>query len=441
MKLYQSGQVLIITIFILGLVAIAMVMSMATTGVGRVVDSQTETTGEGALYASKAGIEEILYRLGNDANFGNGSPTTIQSTTLGSSNYVATISGNAQVRYATASGTLGTSIKKISISLSASASAGNVVLAYAIQGGGGGITMNSNTTISGKNGADGNVYSNGVIQSNSNSSITGNVWAVGGINPGGGQSDRLTVTKNAYGSVINNCTVNGNTYSPVLPTNCVVSGTKTITPAPTPLPLPNVDTNYWRSAATNGGVISGNYTLSTNASLGPKEITGDMTLNGNAVLTLTGPLWVHGTFTMNGNSQLILADSFGVNGTVILLDHPTDKANQGILVLNSNAAVKKNTQGGYILFVSTNQTNNCTVAAATFNSNSSAAGIVAKDGCVHNNSNSNLISLAARQIVLDSNTQITYETGLSSELYLPGPGVGGSGGNFGWTISSWKEIP
>lgn len=438
MKIYQSGQVLIITIFILGLVAIAIVMSLATTGVGRVIDSQSETSGEKALYAARAGIEETLYRLQNDINFGNGTPATISNNTLDDTAYIATISGDDQKRIATSTGILNKNIKKLEIQLNASSSAGRFVIGYAVQAGSGGITMNNNSQISATDGGPGNVFSNGTIIGNQSATIIGNAWAVGGINPDGGS---ITITKDAYGPVIKDCTVLGNTYSPGLPTNCTVSGSKVISPAPTPISFPAVDTTYWQNAAEVGGTIASyNLPNGQTASLGPKKITGDVTLNNNSILTLDGPLWVYGTFLVKGGAQLKLSESFGKEGTVVLLDHPTDKVNNGKVIIESNAIVTRTTQGGYILFISTHQSSDCSNAAGAFSAGGAATAIIAPDGCVTMNSSGNLVGLAANQIQISQQSTVTYDSGWSSELYVPGPGIGGSGG-LGWSIISWKEVP
>lgn len=435
---FQKGQTLLVTIFILGTVSLAVTASLATQSVTRVTNISGEISGQEAAYAAYAGIEEVIYRLANDSNFGNGTWQTIEDTSLGEASFIATISGDNQVRIATATGTLGSYIRKSEIKLSASASAGSISLAYAAQIGEGGINMHANSRITAAGGADGNVYSNGIIQGYSNARIVGNAWAVNGINPSSG---RITITKDAYASFIQYCTVSGNSYSPTPPSNCTVSGSQNIAPAPTPLPLPSVDLDYWRNAAQTGGIIQGDYVQNSGtSSLGPKVITGNLTLNSNSKMIVTGALWVYGTFTMNSNTQLILDEAFGQNGTVILLDHPTDKANQGRLVLNSNAAVKKTSQGGYILFVSTNEQDNCNTKAAEFNSNAEAPAIIANSGCIQMNSNADLVALSAKRLVLNSNAAITYETAISSALYLPGPGVGGSEG-FGWQVDSWKEIP
>lgn len=437
-SLTQKGQTFLITVFILGIITVAVTVSLAASGVSRLENAQSETKGEQSLYAARAGMEEVLYRLSTDTSFGSSGFTTISNSLDNSKQFVATISGTSEERIATATGIVNNYIRKIEIRLAKDPTAGNVVLSYAAQVGQGGISMSNGSQITGKNGADGNVYSNGIITGTNTAQIRGNAWAVGGINPSSGN---ITITKNAYGSVIRNCTVNGNTYSPVLPTNCTVVGTRNSTPAPSAIPMPVVDTAYWQAEAEAGGTLSNYSQSSGSTTLGPKKITGNFTLSNSAILTITGTLWVQGTFTIQNSAQLRLAESFGENGTIILLDNPADHS-QGRLVIQNSGSVSKTSQGGYILFVSTNQsTSGCNPIAASFGNSSANTAIVANDGCVQISNSGSLVALAANQLVLSNGAQISYETGLSSELYLPGPGVGGSGGNFGWGITSWKEIP
>ncbi|MBI3282842.1 hypothetical protein HYZ70_02090 [Candidatus Curtissbacteria bacterium] len=433
----QYGQALLASVFLFGILLLAGSLSLATVGVVELQQKLGEEQGDQALFAARSGIEEMLYRLGSDVNYGATQSATISSSSLNNSTYIATISGNSSIRIATASGLLASHTRRLEVRLDASPSAGNISLAYAAQVGQGGIQMSNGSQIAGSGGSDGNVYSNGVITGANNATIQGNAWAVNGINPSGGG---IVITKNAYGSVIKNCTVNGNTYSPTLPTNCTVSGSKIISPAPSAIAMPIVDIAYWQNAATAGGTLASYSLNSGNASLGPKIITGDVTISNSAILTITGALWVHGTFTMSNGAIVKLADSFGQNGTVILLDHPTDKANKGKLVISNTATVLKNSSGGYILFVSTNQHNDCSVLAVSISNNSTYTATIAKDGCVQIANSGTIVAIAARQLVLTNNTQIAYETGLSSELYVPGPGIGGASG-FGWHISSWNEIP
>lgn len=438
MKDKNSGQALLATVFIFGLLLLAGTISLASIGVSEVQQKVLLLQGNKALYAARAGIEEVLYRLSADGNYGATTSATIVSQSLAEATYVATISGDSQLRIATASGRSGTTLRKIEVTLDASPSAGSISLAYAAQVGEGGIEMSNSSQIAGLGGTDGNVYANGIIHAVNTAQIKGNAWAVGGFNPTGGN---ITITKNAYGSVIKNCTVNGNTYSPTLPTNCTVAGSQIITPAPTPLALPSVDIAYWQNAAAAGGTLANYSQNSGSATLGPKKITGNLTLSNTAILTVTGTLWVAGTVTIQNSAQLRLAESFGENGTVILLDHPTDKLNNGRLIIQNTGSVNKTSQGGYIIFVSTNTRDTCSPATASFNNNSAITAIVANDGCVEINNSGGLIALSAKKLILNNGAQIEYETGLSSELYLPGPGVGGSGGNFGWHISSWNEVP
>ena len=434
---FQKGQTFLITVFILGIITVAVTISLAASGVTRLENAQSETKGEQSLYAARAGMEEVLYRLSSDTNFGSSGPITVTNNLDSTKQFVATISGTEEVRIATATGIVNNYVRKVEIRLSKDPSAGNVSLAYAIHAGQGGIDMSNSSQILAIGGLDANVYSNGGIRGTNRSTIWGNAWAVGPITGTGGV---LRITKNGYGSTASGCSVEGNSYSPTF-FGCVVSGTRHIAPAPTAVPLPDIDTAYWQAQAEAGGTISSYSQSSGTASLGPKKITGNFTLSNSAILNVTGTLWIQGNMILQNTSRMNLDASFGENGTIILLDHPTDKENNGRLTIQNSAGVYKSPLGGYILFVSTNQRNDCVIPSGNFGNASANTGMVAKDGCISIGNSGALVAMAARQISLQNGASVSYETGISSELYLPGTGVGGTGGNFGWGITSWKEIP
>ena len=65
------------------------------------------------------------------------------------------------------------------------------------------------------------------------------------------------------------------------------------------------------AGASAGGTYAGSYTLDDiSGSLGPQEITGNLTVNNNGHLTMTGTLWVHGNLLVSNNASISLDPSF-----------------------------------------------------------------------------------------------------------------------------------
>ncbi|HQT82955.1 MAG TPA: choice-of-anchor R domain-containing protein, partial [Candidatus Paceibacterota bacterium] len=126
-------------------------------------------------------------------------------------------------------------------------------------------------------------------------------------------------------------------------------------PDPTPQPLPLSDNNIqvWKSEAAAGGIITGDYTVGyAGATLGPKEITGNLLVDGGGTLTVSGTLWVQGTITVTGGGRVKLAPSYGTNDGALVSD--------GYVVVNGGGTFSGSGQTGSYPFLIT--TSACPVA-------------------------------------------------------------------------------
>ncbi len=84
----------------------------------------------------------------------------------------------------------------------------------------------------------------------------------------------------------------------------------------------------YKNAALAGGTYTGSMTINSNTSLGPKYITGNLNINNNKVLTLTGTIYVEGTITLQNNSRIIM----GAGGPYAIVT-------SGNIVMNNNITV------------------------------------------------------------------------------------------------------
>ena len=117
---------------------------------------------------------------------------------------------------------------------------------------------------------------------------------------------------NAYAHIVNNSTIAGTNYCQVGSGNNKACDTSL--PDPTQIAMPISDQNIldWKSEAETGGTYSGSYTVnSTSASLGPQKITGNLVVENNADLTVTGTLWVEGNMTISNNATVRLSSVYG----------------------------------------------------------------------------------------------------------------------------------
>jgi len=193
----------------------------------------------------------------------------------------------------------------------------------------------------------------------------------------------------------------------------------------------------WKSEAASGGAIKG-YTLGGNNkdSLGPIKVNGNMVLNSNAVLTVNGTIWVTGNLELNSNTAVQLAQGYGSLSGVIVVDGKiTVKSNVTLCGSEGFKGSRKCNPsiGSYLMLLSTKSSSDPNNPAILATSNTKTAILYAANGFIRLGSNAKLREATGYGIYMDSNAEVTYETGLVNPLFSSGPG--GS-----WQVESWTEI-
>ena len=170
-------------------------------------------------------------------------------------------------------------------------------------------------------------------------------------------------------------------------------------------------------------MYSGDYTLDdSSGSLGPKKITGNLTINNNANLTMSGTLWVQGNMVVSNNAVISLHPSYGAGEGVIIVD--------GTITINNNAYFNgSGTAGSYLMVLSTSSS----PSAITLGNNGGAVILYAANGTVSLSNNASAKALNGKYINLSNNVSIIYDSGLVNSNFTNGP----SGG---WNINSWQEV-
>ncbi|MFA6000331.1 MAG: choice-of-anchor R domain-containing protein, partial [Candidatus Paceibacterota bacterium] len=136
---------------------------------------------------------------------------------------------------------------------------------------------------------------------------------------------------NAYAHTVNNSTIAGTNYCQTGSGNNKECNTSLADPVQVPMPISDQNIVDWKNEAEAGGVYSGNYTLNdATGSIGPKKITGDLTVQNGSDLTLEGILWVQGNMIVNNNAIIRLSSSFGTSDGAIIVD--------GTVLLENNAS-------------------------------------------------------------------------------------------------------
>ncbi len=262
-------------------------------------------------------------------------------------------------------------------------------------------------------------------------SITGNSSTAEG---------RMEITGDARAHTGTNLSVTGSLYCQTGSGNNKACDTSQPDPTAQNFPITDANIAEWQADAAAGGTISGNYTLinGATASLGPKKITGNMVLDNNVTLTLTGTVWVQGTITISNNAIVKLDPGYGTNGGTMLAD--------GWINLSNNTIFQGSGQAGsYFLLITTNDCDgigatspsglSCTTANSAIEvaNNVGAVVIYASRGQVYVNNNGGAKEITGYKLHLANNASVSYETGLASAAFSSGPGGG-------YIVSDWIEI-
>ena len=196
-------------------------------------------------------------------------------------------------------------------------------------------------------------------------------------------------------------------------------------PDPTYIPFPVSSGNIeqWETDASIGGTYSGNYSVGyAGASIGPRIITGNLTVGGGGTMKITGTIWVKGNLMLNGGSLTKLSSSYGSNDGVIIVD--------GTVSISGGAkAIGSGTTGGYLMIL----TNSNSDTAISISGDAGALVAYAPNGTITITGGSAVKSATGYKLNLIGNSNITYESGLMNNNFSSGP----SGT---WNISSWKEV-
>ena len=371
-----------------------------------------------SYYAAEAGVEDALLRLVKKMTLS--APYTFKVGQATSTVEISEIVGGS--RTITATGNSLNRLRKIQVGYSVSTQ--QISFHYGAQVGEGGMTMGNNAVIKG------NVYSNGSVVSGKGY-IEGTVI----VAKNGNRIEGLIIQQDAQAHSCKDSQITGTlTYvSGGTIQNCLAGGTIKIQPNEIPtkdLPIPQTQIDKWKSEAEKGGTISGDYTISGKIiqNLGPVKITGNLLVDNNAVLNMTGTIWVVGDLRID-------------NGATIKLDSNSYGALSGVIVVDGKIKVRPNTylkgsgqEGSYLLLLSTNpEVSDTTNPAIDVDNNTDAAIFYTNQGLIVVRNQVKARELTGYKIFLDNNAEVAYETGLEEAVFSSGPG--GS-----WKVVSWREV-
>ncbi|MBI5816965.1 MAG: hypothetical protein HZB09_00905 [Candidatus Yonathbacteria bacterium] len=256
------------------------------------------------------------------------------------------------------------------------------------------------------------------------------------LGAGPGTIDNVSVGGNAYANMITNSTITGTPYCQTGSGNNKACNTSQADPAPLNMPLSQGNIDQWETDAATGGTITGDYTVSSDVSLGPKKITGDLVMtSNNKTLTVTGVLYVQGNVNVSNGSTIKCDVSFGADSCVLVADGWINPSNNAVLSGSGQS-------GSYVLMISTvqgcnggNQLPQCTTANSAIDIGNNATGAIfyTTNSMITLENGVELTSVVGYKLNLNNNAEIKYQLGVANTNFASGPGGG-------WNVKTWNEV-
>ncbi|MFA6512171.1 MAG: choice-of-anchor R domain-containing protein [Patescibacteria group bacterium] len=202
--------------------------------------------------------------------------------------------------------------------------------------------------------------------------------------------------------------------------------------SPGQMPISDGTIADWKADAQLGGTTTGDVIISANGSIGPKEITGNLIVNGSVELEITGSLYVHGNITLNIGAEVYLSPGYNATSGVIV--------NDGKIIFNNNAilcgsyydngsnicyAEDPVNPGNYsfLMMVTTDTSQDTANPSVDISNNSQGVIVYAANGTIRMNNNAGVNEAVAYKLFLSNNAIVTYHSGLVNANFVSGPGA------------------
>jgi Tfp pilus assembly protein PilX len=412
---------ILIMMVILGMTASITILTFLKQKIQRNLVSATQ-----AYYIAEAGIEDILLRLNKNLNWQssytlevNGGQATIEVSDL--------VGGTRTI---TSQGEIKNRIRKIQVIFQTSTQ--EISFYFGAQIGDGGMEIDNNARVKG------NVFSNGSVV-NLSGAIKGfiddsivvarNTNRIEGLDIG-----EDAKVANCYNSRIEDdlTYVSGGSVIKCSADEVLVQEEEI---APKDLPISQAQIDKWKNEASCNDdpaclisedpyVISGRTTVN----LGPVKFAGDLIVDNQATLNMTGTIWVVGDLTVDSRAT-------------IKLDQDVYGSTSGVLIVDGKTKIRPTTylkgtgkKGSYLMILSTNpEAKDYKNPAIDVDNTTEAAIFYASRGVIVLRNKVRAREITAYRVYLEPNAEIIYEAGLADAAFSSG--TGGS-----WQVASWKEI-
>lgn len=379
----HRGQILILAIVFLFLL-----LSASLVLLGYVFSTRSfinRMSQENKVFAfAQAGIDKAIWCL-NQESGENCSGTYGENFTgetdviLEDGSFSTEVEGTGNTRTITSTGKFLNTQKILKTKVTTEPATAETTFSYAGQSSEGGIYLSPGAWIRHKSILKStDVHSNGNVEGVS-AIITGNVYATGTITPW----PRL-----------------------------IVIGTRN--EGQEPKPLPEINTSFWEEKAARGGVItppSGTYTSGAEEILGPVKIKGNLILAED--ITIEGPIYVMGNIDTTNNITITLNNGDTSYDYTIIAE--------GKIIISNNVTINDTGTGGYLFFISKNDSLEYT-DPAIFVKKAAGSAFYSLNGLVRLKNNVEVKETCAKRIYLDNNAKIYYETEIEDTVFATDPG-------------------
>jgi len=389
-----KGQVLIIAVIVIGFLTVYSLLLtsqlLRTSQVHRVEEFE-----ENANWYAEAGLQKALYCLNNDdpESCGGSSGGTYEGEDeiiLGGGTYstiINGIDGGVEVLSMGEQSNQSHTIKATFVKTAESTALNFELAAFAGEEG---------AELSGAAHVDGDIYSNGDVKCSSSARLETNL-TIGGDHT----LEDCRIDGDVRASDIEDCTIRGDAYYQEIEDTNVHGIEYPGSPNPPEIEYVISDEmiNSWKADAIAGGTINDNYKVESNVSLGPMRIDGNLEIETNRRLTLTGVVYVTGNIVIKSNGKVKLDESFATNSGVLLSD--------GNMEFNSSTDFEATSQGGLVMAISTSSSDPA-IKVEGGSQQDNAVMLHAPNGMVELNGGSKVQGAMGARIKLNSGSRINF---------------------------------
>lgn len=216
--------------------------------------------------------------------------------------------------------------------------------------------------------------------------------------------EKVTIGKDAYFQTIISSTVAG------------VQHPGSADPPPKVFPISDANVADWKSQVDKPETTINGSIESCVGTLGPVKIVGNLILDPskNCTIIVKSPIWITGNLTANNKNTFKLDSSYGSTSGIIIVDGQIDMD-------NTNHFEGTGVGLSLLMVLSNYDSRTNGISAIKIKNNGNTGVFYAKDGIIEPGHNNNFKELTGWGIKLVSNSNIDYETGLSSSLFTSGP--------------------